>query len=140
MDDMVKTLQFVATTSKQRENPLANAIAGMMAYLPEVEEVQINVLLHAAEYWNWDLPDNRWEGLQPWLEGPAFPSVGPNIKKVVRKFNVGNPQAPQYFATFYHQIEDYSNSSESMERIVNVRTGFQDVSRSAEAINNVLIA
>ncbi|KAF2735671.1 hypothetical protein EJ04DRAFT_190916 [Polyplosphaeria fusca] len=124
-----------ASNPQQLEpNPLSVAMAGLMAHLPLVEEIHINILMHAADYWNWDLPENRQEGIRPWLEGPAFPLLGPSVKKVYRKLTVGNPMEPQYSAIYYHKLETYTSPQQDGKRLVSVWQGAKEVPEEIDGV------
>ncbi|KAF1998422.1 hypothetical protein P154DRAFT_621779 [Amniculicola lignicola CBS 123094] len=79
-DELVHSPIFATTTGGKEKkyapplppNPLSVVIEKLLGYMPMVEELEVDVLIHTHLYWNWDLPDDeghvQWEGLRPWLD------------------------------------------------------------------------
>ncbi|EMD94847.1 hypothetical protein COCC4DRAFT_43330 [Bipolaris maydis ATCC 48331] len=60
------------------------AIKSLLDYFPYVEELSVDVLMKASEGERWDLPERKWENMQPWLDAPVAPNVSPNLTKITR--------------------------------------------------------
>jgi hypothetical protein len=86
-----------------KPNAASTAINSMLQHFPLVEELSVHVLMQASEGGRWDLPDRKWENIQPWLDAPIASNVGPNLMKITRKltafWDVSRPE------TFYVQHE-----------------------------------
>lgn len=98
------------------------AIERILEYLPAVEELTLDVLIHVSDAGRWDLPDNKWEQVQPWLDGSISTKGGKALKKVVRKLSwVWNSAKPE---AFYTQVETRQDSGMSwkVERWGDMRT------------------
>jgi hypothetical protein len=94
-----------AQVMEEKPNPLSVAVAEMVKYMPMVEEVDVDVLINPGEYWNWDLAENRWEGLQGWLDATICSKDGKKMKRVYRRLIACELSPPARGATFYHQLE-----------------------------------
>ncbi|KAJ4288401.1 hypothetical protein N0V90_011636 [Kalmusia sp. IMI 367209] len=88
-----------------RPNPLSVAIDTILQHLPHVEEVQIDVLIHDIDYWNWDLPETWWEGVRDWLDGPISPLAKGKVKKIDRRLIVVYHGHVRDSGTLLHQRE-----------------------------------
>jgi hypothetical protein len=64
------------------------AISKVLQQLPHVEELIVDVLMQAQDGGRWDLPDRKWENLQPWLDSPITPNIGQALKKINRNLTV----------------------------------------------------
>ena len=60
------------------------AVGKVMDQLTAVEELELNVLIATGDLFRWDLPDIKWERVQPWLDGPVMRSSGAQLRKVSR--------------------------------------------------------
>ncbi|KAF2678052.1 hypothetical protein K458DRAFT_446655 [Lentithecium fluviatile CBS 122367] len=90
----------------RRPDRLAVAIDTVLQHLPVVEELQVDVLLHATDFTNWDLPEEiKWEGIREWLDGPVSLSAGAQLKKVHRRLIVVHQGPPTISGTFLRQCE-----------------------------------
>lgn len=87
------------------DNALSTAIDAILKNLPLIEEVNVDILMHVSDYFNWDLPDVKWEGVQSWLDGPVCSNTGDGLKRVYRRFVVLDPGPPTKSATFLRQLE-----------------------------------
>jgi hypothetical protein len=67
-------------------NTASVAISKVLAQLPHIEELIVDVLMQAEDGGRWDLPDRKWEKLQLWLDSPITPNVGQALKKINRNF------------------------------------------------------
>ena len=93
----------LATSISARPDAATIAISMILEHLGAVEELEVDVLLHASDGGRWDLPDNKWEKIQPWLDGPVTMTGGQALKRVVRRLaGVYRPSEPE---PFYTQIE-----------------------------------
>jgi hypothetical protein len=98
-------ISIQAQSMESKPNPLSVAIDAILEHLPMVEEVDIDVLINPGDYWNWDLPENRWEGIQGWLDNTIFSKDGKKMKRVYRRLIACESSPPARGATFYHQLE-----------------------------------
>lgn len=60
------------------------AIGKILDKLPAVEELNLTVSVATGDLFRWDLPDVKWEKIQPWLDGPITRSGGLQLRKVSR--------------------------------------------------------
>jgi hypothetical protein len=127
-----------STTAEKPCKPddLSFAIETLLQYLPQVEEVDIDLLMHEYDYWNWDLPEDRWEGIQHWLYSPITPPNGRTLKKVYRRLLSCEPNTPARAAIFYHQLEERRVMPDG-EEIVHVSRGSGEVRPSLLAAPSV---
>lgn len=86
-----------------KPNVATVAITEVLQHFPHVEELNVDVLMQASEGGRWDLPDRKWENIQPWLDAPIASDVGPNLVKITRNliafWDASKPE------TFYVQHE-----------------------------------
>jgi hypothetical protein len=68
-----------------RPNAASVAISRVLKYFPHVEELNVDVLMQASDGGHWDLPDKKWDNVQPWLDAPVMPNIGDTLKKITRK-------------------------------------------------------
>ncbi|KAI4930383.1 hypothetical protein J4E85_005010 [Alternaria conjuncta] len=68
-----------------KPNAASVAISRILQYFPHVEELSVDVLMQASDGGRWDLPDKKWENVQPWLDAPVTPAVGETVRQVTRK-------------------------------------------------------
>ena len=106
-------------------NPLANAIDSILKYMPLIEVVEVDVLMYAQEYFNWDLPNDRSEGLRGWLDTTVRSQDGKIVKEVHRRLIACEPNPRSRGAIFYHQREVRGDEArDSTSTSVYVSTGF----------------
>ena len=101
------------TTTEQvsKHNPVSIAIGKILEHLSYVEELHVQVLMQASEAARWDLPDKKWENIQPWLDGPVAIQRRRVSKKVTRTLTAfWTLRQPE---TFYTQIEIRQSSGQS---------------------------
>ena len=95
--------RILSPPGSKRLDAASFAISKILEHLVAVEELSIDVLMHASEGGRWDLPNNKWEKVQPWLDGPVTLKGGRALKRVVRRLaGVYQPWGPE---PFYTQIE-----------------------------------
>ncbi|KAF2642087.1 hypothetical protein P280DRAFT_517083 [Massarina eburnea CBS 473.64] len=70
-----------SSTDITNHDSLSKALSTLLDHLPLVSEVQIDILLHATAYLNWDLPNTKWEYVKKWLDGP--PAYNPVENRAV---------------------------------------------------------
>ncbi|CAO2652540.1 Nn.00g008230.m01.CDS01 [Neocucurbitaria sp. VM-36] len=110
------------TSDTKRPNAASIAIGKILEHLPVVEELYVDVLMHSSEGGRWDLPDNKWEKVQPWLDSPVTDEGGQSLRKVVRRlagiWKTSDAEA------FYTQIETHQDSENpwKIERKGDMRT------------------
>lgn len=104
---------------------LAVAIGTLMKHLPLVEEVHIDVLMNAFEYWNLDLPDPKWRGVEGWLGAPIH-IRSPKTAKVYSKLIACQHGSPIRTAAFCHKVQTRTYIDGKL--VVHVAEGFREVS------------
>ena len=67
-----------------KPNALTFAIDKILEQLPAVEELSIHILVATGDLFRWDLPDAKWEKIQPWLDRSVTSIGRPALKKVSR--------------------------------------------------------
>ncbi|KAI8932653.1 hypothetical protein NX059_010149 [Plenodomus lindquistii] len=95
----------VANVSKP--NAATVAIGRVLEQIPHVEELAIDVLMQGQEASSWDLPDRKWENIQPWLD-ISITLRSQTLKKVTRRlvaFVKASTPEP-----FYTQLETRQNT------------------------------
>jgi hypothetical protein len=98
-------ISIQAQLMEPKPNPLNVAIDAILEHFPMVEEVDVDVLINPGEYWNWDLPEPRWEGIQGWMDTTIISKDGKKMKRVYRRLIACDSSPPARGATFYHQLE-----------------------------------
>tara|TARA_R110002003_G_scaffold244_6_gene17467 strand:- start:14715 stop:15725 length:1011 start_codon:yes stop_codon:yes gene_type:complete len=79
------------------------AIGKVLACLPDVEELCIDVLVHVGELSRWDLPDAKWAKVQYWLDAGVGREGGGRVGRVGRRLaGVWNSRLVE---AFYEQEE-----------------------------------
>ena len=116
-------ISIQAQLMESKPNPLNVAIDTILEHLPMVEEVDVDVLINPGEYWNWDLPENRWEGIQGWLDDTIISKDGKKMRRVYRRLIACESSPPARGATFYHQLETLKDD------VVHVELGTGEVRR-----------
>lgn len=58
------------------------AVGKILAQLPNVEELNLSVFIATGDLFRWDLPDVKWEKIQPWLDAPISKTVGKHLRRV----------------------------------------------------------
>ncbi len=102
-----------SAADSDKRNAASIAIEKILEHLPAVEELRVDVLMHASEGARWDLPENKWESIQSWLDSPVVAKNGQQLKKVTRRLaGVYNRQEPE---AFYTQIETRRGNSTTWE-------------------------
>ncbi|KAH9872390.1 hypothetical protein IAQ61_005225 [Plenodomus lingam] len=90
----------VAQVSKP--NSVTVAIGRILENFPCIQHLDINVLMQASEARGWDLPDRKWENLQPWLDTPITVR-GQTLEKSTRNLTISvESSQPE---SFYTQLE-----------------------------------
>jgi hypothetical protein len=67
-----------------KPNPLTFAIDKILEQIPAVEELRIHILIATGDLFRWDLPDAKWENIQPWLDRSVTSIRQLALKKVSR--------------------------------------------------------
>jgi hypothetical protein len=98
------------------------AIGKVLERLPAVEELSLDVLVHVSEVAQWDLPDQKWDNIQYWLDGPVARTCRPTVRKVVRRLTT--VWTPKLTEAFYTQEEIRSDGEKKwhVSRKGNMRT------------------
>lgn len=108
-----------------RPNPLSVAIDALLRYLPLVEEVKIDLLIHHVDWWSWDLPDPWWEGIREWLDGPISPIAKDRAWKVERRLTIVLHGDLRNSGTVLYQRESVQRDSS----VIRIERGTRKVSR-----------
>ncbi|KAF2849148.1 hypothetical protein T440DRAFT_480317 [Plenodomus tracheiphilus IPT5] len=88
-------------------NTVTVAIGRILEQLPYVEELMIDVLMQGSEGGRWDLPDRKWENIQPWLDTPITVR-GQTLKKLTRRLTAfAKSSVPE---PFYTQLETHKGA------------------------------
>lgn len=69
-------------------NHASIAIGKILEHLPAVEELCVDVLMHAADMARWDLPYPKWEKVLPWLDGSVSVPRANTLNKIARGLGV----------------------------------------------------
>ena len=118
-----------------KPDDLTLAIEKLLKHLPLVEEMDIDLLLHEYCYWNWDLPDDRWEGIQYWLDSSIMPPEHQKLRRVYRRLLECEGAPPARAAIFYHQLEEKDTNPEG-KAVVHVSRGSGQVRPSSAFVQN----
>jgi hypothetical protein len=98
-----------------KPNAASVAIDKILSHLPCVEELHVDVLMQASDGYRWDLPDRKWENVQPWLDMSITPNAK-NVFKVTRRLMaLWQPSNPEPFYTQYETRQD-SGDAWTIER------------------------
>ncbi|KAI0619077.1 hypothetical protein TUN199_08923 [Pyrenophora tritici-repentis] len=68
-----------------KPNAASVAIGKILHCFPQLEELDVDVLVDAFEAGRWDLPDRKWENIQPWLDAAITSNVGESLREITRK-------------------------------------------------------
>jgi hypothetical protein len=99
-----------------KPNAASVAISTVLQQLPHVEELVVDVLMQAEDGGRWDLPDRKWENLQPWLDSPITPNVGQALKKINRNLTgFWKATEPEPFYV-QHEMRQGSGNTWKVER------------------------
>ncbi|KAJ8109607.1 hypothetical protein OPT61_g7331 [Boeremia exigua] len=71
-------------SSQTKPDAVSVAVGKILRQLPAVEELDLNILIATGDLFRWDLPDVKWERIQPWLDGPIVKDEGMRLRKVSR--------------------------------------------------------
>ncbi|KAF2827779.1 hypothetical protein CC86DRAFT_369031 [Ophiobolus disseminans] len=84
-----------ATSGRKGVDPIAPAaldavsyaLGAVLAQLPRVEDVEVDVLAHVGDFSRWDLPDEKWVPVQYWLDSPISPQGENRLQRVTRRLS-----------------------------------------------------
>lgn len=71
-------------SAQPKSDAVSKAVGKILHQLPAVEELDLSVFIATGDLFRWDLPDVKWEKIQPWLDGPITKSGGTRLRKVTR--------------------------------------------------------
>lgn len=81
-------------------NAASTAIGKVLDQFIHVEDLNIDILMQASELGRWDLPDQKWEPILPWLNGPVTNEGSHSLRKVSRTlYGLWNTSEPEPFFT-----------------------------------------
>lgn len=76
-DESIKT-----SNAEPKPDAVTAAVGKILAQLSAVEELDLSVFIATGDLFRWDLPDVKWEKIQPWLDVPISKSVGKHLRSV----------------------------------------------------------
>jgi hypothetical protein len=103
--DQIYAITTPALVETSEPDKLATAVETVLARLPCVNDVSIDVLMHMYNYANWDLPDKKWEKVRGWLDQPVEKGAGRRWKRVRRQMVAVHFHAPYWLIPFYKKTE-----------------------------------
>lgn len=110
------------------------AVRKILHELPAIEELELNIFIATGDLFRWDLPDVKWEKIQPWLDMPIAKGECQQLRKVNRKLT-SVWQRPEVETAsqqaFYVQEETRSNVSSNIWRVAR-QAGLRAVSTVEE--------
>lgn len=115
------------SSAAARPDAVSVAVSKILDQLPLVEELDLSIFIATGDLFRWDLPDVKWERIQPWLDGPITRSGELQLRKVTRTLTSVWQMPEVEIAShqpFYVQTEMRSNTSTnkwSVERQAGLR-------------------
>ena len=109
-----------SSSTTPRPDAVTAAIEKILDQLPAVEELDISILVATGDLFRWDLPDVKWERIQPWLDSPVTKNERQQLLKVSRKLISVWQRADLEFAShqaFYVQKETRDDVSSNRWRV-----------------------
>lgn len=107
-------------TTAAKPDAVSVAIGKILDRLPAVEEIDLSVFIATGDLFRWDLPDVKWERIQPWLDSPITRSGGLRLHRVSRTLTCVWQRAEVEIAShqpFYVQKETRSDISSNKWRV-----------------------
>ncbi|KAF1837399.1 hypothetical protein BDW02DRAFT_566058 [Decorospora gaudefroyi] len=71
-----------------KPNAASFAISTVLQHLPHVRQLTLDVLMEASDVRKWDLPDRKWENVQPWLDSTLTTNVRPILRQINRNMTI----------------------------------------------------
>lgn len=108
------------SSAAARPDAVSVAVSKVLDQLPLVEELDLSVFIATGDLFRWDLPDVKWEKIQPWLDGPITRSGELQLRKVSRTLTSVWQMPEAEIAShqpFYVQTEMRSNTSTNRWRV-----------------------
>jgi hypothetical protein len=90
-----------------KPDPLSVAMGAVLEKLPNIEEIDVDVLMLPSEWASWDLPDNKWEGVQGWLDDYSLLTIGRAHKSLYKRLIICSPTVKAKAAILYHRLAKY---------------------------------
>jgi hypothetical protein len=109
-----------SSSTAPKPDAVSAAIEKILEQLPAVEELDLSILIATGDLFRWDLPDVKWERIQPWLDGPIAKNERQQLLKVSRKLISVWQRADLDFAShqaFYVQKETRNDVSTNTWRV-----------------------
>ncbi|KAH7128378.1 hypothetical protein B0J11DRAFT_578596 [Dendryphion nanum] len=125
--------QFLAPAPESNAtlDPLSVSMNALLNYMPGVEEVEIDIIIHAREYLNWNLPENRQQGILGWFDAPLFTSTNKKFGKVDRRLMICMTQ--ECAITFHRKLEERKPRKDAVgTTVVRVSTGATEMTEDWE--------
>ena len=71
-------------TAEPKLDAVSVAVGKILDQLPAVEELDLSIFIATGDLFRWDLPDVKWEKIQPWLDGCITKCGGLQLRQVSR--------------------------------------------------------
>lgn len=75
---------IVSKSTGPKTDAVTVAVGKILGQLPAVEELHLSVFIATGDLFRWDLPDAKWEKIQPWLDAPVAKTIGKDLRCVSR--------------------------------------------------------
>lgn len=121
----VESFISVSTEYEVKPDPLTVSMDKLLKLMPNVQEVDIDVLIHSREYLNWNLPEVVHEGIAGWL-GSSISLEGRKFMRVDRRLIVS--MVMDRVATFYRRLEERKHDAGVHGNTVHISEGESVVS------------
>lgn len=111
MDETAYASSMAKFVEPNEPDPLTDTLDAVLEHLPLVDTVEVVAPLHVSDYWNWDLPQKKWKGVEGWLESPICESGKRRWKSVQRSLVVCQPPTESLQLVFYRKTEVWERDS-----------------------------
>lgn len=116
----------IPTEHEAKPDPLLVSMDELLKLMPNVEEVDIDVLIHAREYLNWNLPDIKHEGIRGWIGSPISSLEGREFSRVDRRLIAC--LGPHESVVFYRRLEEKKSDPKAPDdNIVHISEGRNEI-------------
>lgn len=79
------TKEGESTDPNPKLDAVSVAVRKILGQLPAIEELELSIFIATGDLFRWDLPDVKWEKVQPWLDMPVAEHKYQQLQKVTRK-------------------------------------------------------
>lgn len=94
-----------------KPNALMVAVDTILEHIPHIQEIELVIFIHTADYWNWGLPDECQDGIQAWFDQPIGQNKARSAKRVYRRLVGCKTAHPPQSITLWRKLEIYESSS-----------------------------